>query len=295
MNTLILVAGPTAIGKTAFAIELAQALGTEILSCDSRQFYRELDIGVARPSPDELAAAPHHFIACRSVEQPYNVFDFEQEALALLATLFQRHPVVVAVGGSGLYLEALTQGIALLPDPAPGLRQELQGWSLERKQERLRQLDPAYWAVVDQRNPVRLQRALEVTLTAGRPYSEVLRQAQRPRPFRTLKVALTADRDTIKQRINLRTDLMVEQGLVEETRRLLPFRHLQALNTVGYKEIFAHLDGRCPLEAAVADIKTHTWQYAKKQRTWLRRYDDLVWVDREKKCSSLQFLENHLY
>lgn len=280
MNTLLVIAGPTAIGKTALAIEVAKALGTVIVSCDSRQFYQELNIGVARPTEEELSAVVHHFIACRSVKEPYNVFDYEQEALALLGHLFEQHDVVVAVGGSGLYIEALTQGIALLPDPSPELRQRLQLMPLKEKQRRLAELDPDYWSRVDQKNPVRLQRALEVILTVGCPYSQVLCQAVRPRPFRVVKVALQAERDIIRERINRRTDLMVEQGLIEEARQLLPFRSLQALNTVGYKEMFSYLDGSLPLEQAIADIKTHTWQYAKKQLTWLRRDGEVSWVDR---------------
>lgn len=295
MTTLILIAGPTAIGKTALAIEWAKALHTEIISFDSRQFYRELNIGVARPSEEELSAAKHHFIACRSVTEPYNVFDYEHDALSLLEGLFRKHDTVIAVGGSGLYIDALCQGIALLPDPAPGLRERLQQESLESKQRQLQALDPIYYAQVDKQNPVRLQRALEVILTAGRPYSEIIQPSQTPRPFRIVKVALHAERDIIKERINLRTDAMIRQGLIEEARQMLPHRHLNTLNTVGYKEIFAHLDGTISLEKAVADIKTHTWQYAKKQLTWLRRYNDMVWLDRANFQHSLQVLEQILH
>lgn len=295
MNTLLVIAGPTAVGKTALAVELAQVLGTEIVSCDSRQFYSELRIGVARPTEAELAAARHHFIACRTVEQPYNVFSYEQEALALIERLFKRHEVVVAVGGSGLYIDALCQGVALLPDPAPELRERLQALPLEEKQRRLQELDPECYAQVDRRNPVRLQRALEVCLTAGRPYSEVVRQSAPPRPFRIQKVALDADRDTLRQRIGLRADRMIEEGLIEECRGLLPHRHLQALNTVGYKEIFAYLDGRLLLEQALADIKTHTWQYAKKQLTWLHRYEDVLWIERKNFLDPVQLIQQTLY
>lgn len=274
-------------------------LHTEILSCDSRQFYQELNIGVARPSPEELAAAPHHFIANRSVNNPYNVYQYEMEALSLLETLFRKYDTVVAVGGSGLYVDALCQGIALLPDPAPGLREklqrQLQQQGIQSFQQQLQQLDPEYYAQVDQQNPVRLQRALEVILTSGQPYSQIIRQSQRPRPFRIVKVGLQCDRDIIKQRINLRTDLMIEQGLVEETRQLLPFRHLNTLNTVGYKEIFSYLDGNTTLERSIADIKTHTWQYAKKQITWNNRYEDIFWINREKNIDLMQVFEELLH
>lgn len=274
-------------------------LHTEILSCDSRQFYQELNIGVARPSPEELAAAPHHFIASRSVTNPYNVYQYEMEALSLLETLFRKYDTVVAVGGSGLYVDALSQGIALLPDPAPGLREklqrQLQQQGIQSFQQQLQQLDPEYYAQVDHQNPVRLQRALEVILTSGQPYSQIIRQSQRPRPFRIVKVGLQCDRDIIKQRINLRTDLMIEQGLVEETRQLLPFRHLNTLNTVGYKEIFSYLDGNTTLERSIADIKTHTWQYAKKQITWNNRYEDIFWINREKNIDLMQVFEKLLH
>lgn len=274
-------------------------LHTEILSCDSRQFYQELNIGVARPSPEELAAAPHHFIANRSVNNPYNVYQYEMEALSLLETLFRKYDTVVAVGGSGLYVDALSQGIALLPDPAPGLREklqrQLQQQGIQSFQQQLQQLDPEYYAQVDHQNPVRLQRALEVILTSGQPYSQIIRQSQRPRPFRIVKVGLQCDRDIIKQRINLRTDLMIEQGLVEETRQLLPFRHLNTLNTVGYKEIFSYLDGNTTLERSIADIKTHTWQYAKKQITWNNRYEDIFWINREKNIDLIQVFEELLH
>lgn len=274
-------------------------LHTEILSCDSRQFYQELNIGVARPSPEELAAAPHHFIANRSVNNPYNVYQYEMEALSLLETLFRKYDTLVAVGGSGLYVDALSQGIALLPDPAPGLReklqQQLQQQGIQSFQQQLQQLDPEYYAQVDHQNPVRLQRALEVILTSGQPYSQIIRQSQRPRPFRIVKVGLQCDRDIIKQRINLRTDLMIEQGLVEETRQLLPFRHLNTLNTVGYREIFSYLDGNTTLERSIADIKTHTWQYAKKQITWNNRYEDIFWINREKNIDLMQVFEKLLH
>jgi len=295
MKTLLVVVGPTAIGKTAMAIELAQHLKTEILSCDSRQFYKELDIGVARPSKEELASAPHHFIAHRSVTEPYNVYEYEQEALSLLDVLFQKHDVVVAVGGSGLYVDALCQGIAVLPDPAPGLRERLQNESLESKQRQLQQLDPDYYAQVDTKNPVRLQRALEVILTTGQPYSQVIQQGLRPRPFHIQKVGITADRDVIKERINRRTDVMIAEGLVDEVRRVEHFRSLNTLNTVGYKEIFQYLDGTIGLDRSIADIKTHTWQYAKKQQTWLNRYNDIFWVKNEKNTTFLQVLENIQY
>lgn len=285
MKTLLVIVGPTASGKTTMAIQAAQMLGTEILSCDSRQFYRELAIGVARPTDEELASAPHHFIAHRSVEQPYNVFQYEQEALALLDRLFLHHDTLVAVGGSGLYVDALCQGIALLPDPAPELREKLsrqiQEEGIEPLQRQLQALDPSYYATIDQQNPMRLQRALETILTAGRPLSEILQQEKRPRPFTIVKIGIDTDRAELRQRIDQRVDLMIEQGLLDEVRCLTHLRHLNTLNTVGYKELFAYLDGDSSLADAIAAIKTHTWQYAKKQITWLKRYPEIRWLSRD--------------
>lgn len=299
MKTLFVIVGPTAIGKTALAIEVAKRLGTEIVSCDSRQFYKEMNIGVARPSDEELSAVKHHFIAHRSVVDSYNAFDFEQDALAKLEDLFGDKECAVAVGGSGLYVDALCQGIALLPDPRPGLREELQlqlkQEGIESFQRQLEALDPEYYAEVDRQNPVRLQRALEVILTSGQPYSQIIKQTQRPRPFKVVKIGLRAEREIIKDRINRRVDVMESMGLVEEVAGLMAFRDLIALKTVGYKEIFSYLDGNISLERSLADIKTHTWQYAKKQLTWLNRYEDIFWINIEKKLQVLQVLSNYGY
>ena len=275
MKRLIVIVGPTAIGKTAAAIKLAQELHTEIVSCDSRQFYNELNIGVARPSPDELAAATHHFIACRSVTNPYNVFDYEHDALNLLDQLFQKHDTVIAVGGSGLYVNALCNGINIMPDPAPGLRERLSAkianGELDELLAELQRLDPDYYAVVDRRNPIRIQRALEVSITSGRPYSELIGKPLPERPFEIEKRVMRCERDTLRERIYTRVDKMMEQGLLEEVESLKEYRHLNTLNTVGYKELFSYLDGKCSLEQAIIDIKNHTWQYAKKQMTWFGR------------------------
>ena len=292
MKRLIVIVGPTAIGKTAAAIEVARQLETEIVSCDSRQFYKELDIGVARPSPEELAAAKHHFIACRSVTKPYNAFDYEHDALNTLSTIFESHDTAVAVGGSGLYVDALCNGINLLPDPTPELRAELSqkiaNGHLDELLGELQRLDPEYYAIVDRQNPMRIQRALETIYTSGQPYSSLIGKKLPQRPFDIVKIGLQCERTELKERIYRRVDMMMGQGLLDEVHSLLPFRSLNTLNTVGYKEVFEYLDGRCTIGQATTNIKNHTWQYAKKQLTWLKRYDEIKWVDRKKIDEILQ-------
>ena len=240
---------------------------------------------MARPTVQELSAAPHHFIACRSVADPYNVFTYQQEALACLDRLFQTHDTVIAVGGSGLYIQAISQGIALLPDPDPALRlqlqQKLQTEGVESLRAMLRTLDPDYYHTVDLANGVRIQRALEVTLTAGRPYSQLINQPPTPRPFNIVQTIIEHPRHLLRQRIDSRVDQMMQLGLETEARQLYPLRHLNALNTVGYKEFFTFWQTQSgtpsPLtesqRAQVADaIRLNTWHYAKKQLTWLKKY-----------------------
>ena len=276
MKTLIVIAGPTAVGKTAHAVRLARELDTEIVSCDSRQFYREMRIGVARPTDEELAAAVHHFIACRSVTEPYNIHDYWQDATALLRQLFQTHDTVIAVGGSGLYIDALLHGVSAMPDPTPELRSRLQQMPLEEKRAQLQMLDPDYYARVDLRNPVRLQRALEVCFMTGRPYSEVVAECDKSQAgndaWRTEVRVLGMDRAELRERIDRRVDQMMQEGLLDEVRSLLPYRHLNTLNTVGYRELFPVVDGTETIENAIAAIKLNTWHYARKQMTWMRRY-----------------------
>lgn len=274
-NRLIVIMGPTAVGKTTTAIEMAQQLHTHILSFDSRQFYSELNIGVARPTPEELSAAPHHFIANRSVTQPYNIFQYQEEALQLLDELFKEHETVIAVGGSALYAEALCHGVAVLPDPSPELRakltKQLQTEGVESLQKQLKVLDPEYYAKVDKQNGVRLQRAIEVCLTAGKPYSELLKGSRVERPFKIDYHVVKTTPENLRNRINLRVDMMMQQGLLDEVKQLVEYRNLNTLNTVGYRELFAYLDGKLSLDEAVLQIKNHTWQYAKKQLTWLKK------------------------
>ena len=282
MKTLIVIAGPTASGKTAFSIELAKALNTVILSADSRQFYKEMSIGTAAPTEEELSQAKHYFVHHISIEDKYDVADYEHDAIALLDELFKTHDAVVMTGGSGLFIDAVCNGIDEMPDIQPGIRERVEKLFKEQGlhgvQEVVKRLDPEYFAVVDQQNPRRLQRALEVCYQTGKPFSSFRSGNAVQRDFDIKKYALLWDRQALIERIDRRVDLMMEQGLLEEAKALYPKRHLNALNTVGYKELFAYFDGDCTLKGAVEQIKIHTRQYAKRQMTWLRKDTSYQWI-----------------
>lgn len=271
----MVLTGPTAVGKTEYTIGLAEQLGSPILSADSRQMFREMHIGTAAPTADELARVKHYFVGNLSIHDYYNVSMFEQQVLALLETLFEKHSVVIMTGGSPQYIDAVCEGIDLLPDPDPVTRQrvnqlfETQG--LDALCAQLQLLDPEYYAKVDHHDHKRMIRAIEVSLQMKKPYSACLNQKKHPRNFNIEKYYLNRPREILFDRINRRVDLMMEQGLLEEARQLYPYRELNALNTVGYKEMFDFLDGNCSLERAVEDIKTHTRRYAKRQLTWFKR------------------------
>lgn len=293
---LVVITGPTAVGKTTLAIDLAGTLSTEILSADSRQFYREMSIGTAVPSPEQLRQIRHHFIHHISVTDNYNVSRFVSDALALLDSLFKFHPVVIMTGGSGLYIDAICHGIDELPDPDPDLRRELHDevriHGIGSLRDKLRIADPVYYNTVDLANPVRLIRALEVCILTGKPYSSHRSHSPKSRPFRVLKIGLQLPRDVLNNRINRRVDEMMQNGLLEEVRSLLPYRNLNALNTVGYRELFHHLDGTITLSQAVTDIKTNTRRYAKRQMTWLHRDASLHWFTPDQGEKIMQFLES---
>ena len=280
---LLAVVGPTAIGKTSLGILLAKHFQTEVVSADSRQFFKEMEIGTAVPSTDELAEVPHHFIQHKSIKEAYSVGDFEREALALLNVLFQKHDVVVMVGGSGLYVDAVVNGLDEFPGVDPKIRtslnQRLEVEGLASLQNELKNRDPEYFKTVDLENPHRLIRALEVCIASNRPYSSFLNQNKPNRPFKTLYLGLEAPRETIYERINKRVEIMMEQGLLEEVKKLQPHKNLNALQTVGYKELFEYLEGDCSLEDAVEEIKKNTRRFAKRQLTWLRKNQDILWVD----------------
>jgi tRNA dimethylallyltransferase len=279
--TLYILTGPTAVGKTAYTIELAQRWHAPIISADSRQFYREMRIGTAFPTEKELAAAQHFFVGMLSIHDYYNIYMFEQDVLKLLQELFQKHPVVIMTGGSPQYLDAVCHGVDEMPDPDPHIRQYVinlfSNNGVEALHAQLQLLDPEYASMVNPNDSKRIMRAVEVSLQTGKPYSEHLHKKQVVRDFHIEKYYLNRPREVLFDRINRRVDKMMADGLLEEVRGLLPCRHLNALNTVGYKELFDYFDGKCSLEQAVTDIKTHTRRYAKRQITWFKReYQELM-------------------
>lgn len=279
--TLVVVVGPTGSGKTSLAIELARHYGAPIISTDSRQVYRGMAIGTAQPTAEELAQATHYFIADRSPEDEFNCGRYEVEALALLDKLFESSPMVVAVGGSGLYVQALCEGMDNLPEADDALRDNLKRRLAEEGLPslvaELERVDPVYARVVDRQNPARVMRALEVCITTGRPYSEQRSGRVAERPFRIVKVGTDLPRDVLYDRINRRVDMMINDGLVEEVRALMPLRHLNSLQTVGYRELFDYFDGTATLEEAIEHIKRNSRRYAKRQLTWFRRDEATEW------------------
>lgn len=279
---LVIVLGPTAVGKTSYAIRLAKECGSPVISCDSRQLYKEMSIGTAVPSKEELAEVKHYFIQCRSVRDHYTAGLYELDATALAEELFKTHDTLVMCGGSGLYIEAFCNGLDDFPPADPELRaslmERLEKDGLEALRFDLKVLDPESYEVIDIANPQRVVRALEVTIGTGRRFSSYKSGTSKERPFEIEKIGLSMPREALNSRINARVDHMAEAGLVEEVRKLLPMRELTALRTVGYREIFTYLDGKCTLQEALEAVKLDTRHYAKKQMTWFGRDKSIRWV-----------------
>jgi len=280
---VISVVGPTAIGKTALSIKLAQHFKAKIISADSRQFYKEMSIGTAVPSLEELNAAPHHFIQHKSIDENYNVGDFERDAISKIKELHKDNPIVIMVGGSGLYVKAVTKGLDYFPEVDSNIREnlnlQLEKEGLNTLQEQLNLLDPEAFKTIAVDNPQRVIRALEICIGTGKPYTSFLTNPEKNRDFKTISIGLNAERSVIYDRINQRVDLMIENGLLDEAKTLLPKKHLNALNTVGYKELFEYFEGNDCLDFAVSEIKKNTRRFAKRQLTWFRKDDAIKWFD----------------
>lgn len=285
IKTLISIVGPTAIGKTTLAILLAKHFNTEIVSADSRQFYKEMCIGTAVPTSSELQSVRHHFIQHKSVLETYSVGAFEKDALQLLDSLFKNKDIVILVGGSGLYVNAVTKGLDNFPkidsEIRASLNNRLQENGLLQLQTQLKELDPIYYEKVDLENPHRVIRALEICIGSGKPYSSYIGQEKPKRPFNTITLGIDADRKIIYNRINKRVDIMLEQGLINEVKSLSKYKHLNALNTVGYKEIFTHLKGETDFDFSISEIKKNTRRFAKRQLTWFKKNKETIWVNYE--------------
>ena len=297
-KTLIVVVGPTAIGKTSLAIALAKHYQTAVISADSRQFFKEMSIGTAKPSAEELAAAPHHFISSHSVTQLFSTGDFETQALALMEKLFTEHEVLIMVGGSGLYINAICNGLDEMPEIDLHIRERLNqqfaNEGIEPIRKQLMALDPEYFAKVDQHNPQRMIRGLEVVLSTGQKLSSFLSSIKKERPFNIIKIGLNTDREILYNRINHRVDIMVENGLVEEVKSLAAYKELNALKTVGYAEIFDYFDGKIDLPTAIDKIKQNTRRFAKRQLTWFRKDTETSWFEPNENNNIIAYLKDKL-
>lgn len=283
MNTLLVLLGPTGVGKTEWSLRIAEALKSPILSADSRQIYKGMTIGTAAPTPADLKQVPHYFVGMLSPEEYYSASEYERDALSVLGRLYEHSTVVVMTGGSMMYIDAVCKGIDDIPTIDEIIRDDLQELyrreGLDPIRRQLKILDPAFYVEVDLKNPKRVIHALEVCLMAGRPYSSLRTNPQKERPFRIVKVGFTREREELYDRINRRVDQMVEEGLIEEARGFYPQRHLNSLNTVGYKELFDYFDGKCTLEFAIEKIKQHSRNYARKQLTWFKKDKATTWIN----------------
>ena len=297
MNTLIVITGPTAVGKTALTIDIARRYGIPVINADSRQIYREMPIGTAAPTDEQLEAARHYFVGNKSIGDYYNASMYEQEVLALLATLFKTSPIQLLSGGSMMYIDAVCNGIDDIPTIRPDIRQQMkrryEEEGIEALCQDLKRLDPAHYEIVDRQNYRRVIHALEICYQTGRTYTSFRKQARKERPFRIVKIGLNRQRDILYNRINARVDDMMATGLLQEAQALYGQRHLNALNTVGYKEMFNYMDGQWTLQEAVERMKGNTRRYARKQLTWYKRDEDMTWFDADNKEEILKYIAQY--
>lgn len=298
-NTLISIVGPTGIGKTALSLEIAKYFQTEIISADSRQFFKEIPIGTAAPTTKELQAIKHHFIHNKSITEFYSVGDFEKEAIDCITSIHKKKPIVIMVGGSGLYVNAVLNGLDEFPKIDPKIREklnnELSNNGIYKLQEELKNLDLKSYNSIDLNNSHRLIRALEICKGTGQPFSSFLNKNKVKRDFKTISIGLSAERSVINERINNRVDLMLQQGLLEEVKSVFEYKDLNALNTVGYKEIFQYLEGNCSLEFATGEIKKNTRRFAKRQLTWFKKLEHTKWFDfNESHSKIIEYIETEI-
>lgn len=298
MDTLIVVLGPTGVGKSDISIQLAKHYHSEIISADSRQFFRELSIGTAVPSSDELQMVPHHFIQNKSIHDYYNVSEYEAEALHLINELFSKVNPVILTGGSMLYVDTICNGIDDIPTVDPEVREDVIRWyeknGIDAMRERLLEVDPAYYQIADLNNPKRLLHAVEIHQMTGMPFTSFRKKTIKERPFRIIKLGINQDRKVLYDRINDRVLQMMEAGLLEEAKSVYPFRNLNSLNTVGYKELFSYMDGNCTLEEAVDLIQRNSRKYARKQLTWFRRDQQIEWFEPEQIQEIISYVDQKM-
>jgi tRNA dimethylallyltransferase len=299
MNKLIVITGPTAVGKTALTIEIAKHYGIPIINADSRQIYKELKIGTASPTAEQLREVQHYFVGTKSVNDYYNASMYEQEVMTLLQTLFTTSSIQLLSGGSMMYIDAVCNGIDDIPTIREDIRNEMkrryQEEGLEALCEDLKRLDPEHYETVDRQNHRRVIHALEICYQTGRTYTSFRTQVKKQRPFKIIKIGLNRNREELYQRINLRVDEMMSQGLLDEVKSMNKYRDINALNTVGYKELFDYMDGRWPLEEAVERIKGNTRRYARKQLTWYRRDERVMWFHPNQQQEILNYISNYEY
>lgn len=295
---LVVIAGPTAVGKTALAIQVAKRYQTEIISADSRQFFREMNIGTAKPNQMERHEVPHHFIDTLSVKDEYDAGKYELDASALLTRLFAKHQLLVMAGGSGMYIDAVCKGFDDLPEVPAQVRKQVKNLfdanGIKHLQEQLCLLDPSWYNTADRDNPKRLARALEICIASGKPYSGFLNKAIKKRAYQILKIGINMNREQLYKRINDRVDKMIDSGLLEEVKSLLPFRHLNALQTVGYKELFDFLDKRHSRERAIELIKQNSRHFAKRQLTWFRKDATIKWFEPDDFLKIIDYIDNSI-
>jgi tRNA dimethylallyltransferase len=298
-KTLIIIAGPTAVGKTDLCVKLAKLLDTEVVSADSRQFYRELAIGTAKPTLEEMDGVRHHFVNSHSIQDYYSVGDFERDCLAVLAEIFQKKDIAILTGGSGMFIKMITDGIDEMPEADLDLRQNLaqrlENEGLEVLANELKTLDPIYYGQVDIQNTQRVLRALEVCISTGQPFSSFRKNQKVVRPFEMIKVALERPREELYARIDKRMDIMLASGLEAEAKSVMDFREHYALKTVGYREIYEHLDGEYDREEMVRLLKRNSRRYAKRQMTWFKNQDEFHWFDAKNEAEIISFVKLELH